>query len=648
MVLVESDSFSGEPTSGASVLMSWDELRHPVCFLSESSVVSRISPAWCLLTRGVGESDWVWREGVNALERLRTAAGNGDPGAAEAVTALESLLAGERSDWRHELWLPVGKQRVPFVFSAVAVRQPERGVTVSLIERRESASNSPSATCAIDARGHLVEHDAGFLELLGLSEQPLGSPLLWDLLAEKAPSLAAVLRATVPAVPASQLEWRWPSEGGWVEVCWYPDSKLIRLVLNPIGPSKALSLRQFEEHCDGQSPLSKQKKLDGIRRLAGGVAHDFNNRLSEILGNAELALGGDALGDEARQAFENIVVSANRSATLVKQLLAFARQETIVPKTLSLNQSIDDLLKLRQELSDEKVRLTWAPGPENPMIKADPGQIQQILEQLVSNARDAVLQSGGGEIRISTSRRMVDEETSRRHDSVEPGLFANLEVSDDGIGLDEELASHIFEPFFTTKSSGSGMGLSTVEGIVGQNGGFVEVSSERGKGSSFTISLPLKEEASGEQPSPLIKEKPSPLGPPSTTPPARASGPEAHTVLLVDDEPGLLQLCKRRLQKMGYKVLVALGPHEAIEVARAHSGKIDLLLTDVMMPNMNGRELSVRLQEMRPGLEAVFMSGYAAEILSENGMLDQGVHFLAKPFGDAELREKLATLLPTL
>ncbi len=640
MVLVESDS-SWSESNGASVLMSWDELRHPICLLSESGVVSRVSAAWSLLTKGVGETAWVWREGSNGLERLRSAAGNGDPEAGRTASALESLLSGARSDWRQDLLLTVGNREVAFVFSAVAVRQPERGVLISLIERRESSSSSSSGTCVVDSQGRVVAQDARFRELMGATERPGERPLLWDLLARRDSSLAAMLRVTLPATPSSQLEWRWPSEGGWVEVCWYPEGELTRLVLSPRSPSQAQTLRQQELPPDLEA-AGEQRKLDGIRRLAGGVAHDFNNRLSEILGNAELALAANGLSDEARQAFENIVGSANRSAVLVKQLLAFARQDTIVPKTLGLNQAVDDLLKLRQELANQKVRLSWTPDPQEPRVKADPAQIHEILEQLVNNARDAVLEGGGGEIRIRTGQRLVDATTARRYVSVEPGMYAALEVSDDGVGLDEELASHIFEPFFTTKGPGSGMGLSTVEGIVGQNGGFVEVSSRPGQGSSFTISLPLRGEESGEQPS---------LPPTASSNPSGPSNPslgeeDGYTVLVVDDEPGLLQLCKRRLQKMGYHVLVAAGPFEALEVARSHPGVIHLLLSDVMMPGMNGRELSGQLKEIRPDMSAVFMSGYAAEILSQNGMLDEGVHFLPKPFGDKELREKLTALLP--
>jgi CheY-like chemotaxis protein len=322
---------------------------------------------------------------------------------------------------------------------------------------------------------------------------------------------------------------------------------------------------------------------------------------------------------------------------LVRQLLTFARQETVSPKTMDLNRAIDDLLVLRKELVDDSVRLTWAPGPETPLIKADPGQIEQILEQLVRNAQEAVLLGGHGhpatpEIRISTGHRIVDEETSRRYLSVAPGVFARIEVTDNGCGLAEHLAPLIFEPFFTTKqdSMSSGLGLSTVEGIARQNGGFVEVVSVLGKGSSFQVSLPSQTTL-------------------ATAPPPRAEAVltqgREKTVLLVDDEPALLRLCKRRLTRLGYHVLDAEGPGQALEVAVSHPGPIDLLLSDVMMPEMNGRELAQALQEARPGLPAIFMSGYAADVLARSGVLPPGIHFLAKPFSDQELQEKLGTVL---
>jgi signal transduction histidine kinase/ActR/RegA family two-component response regulator len=616
--------------------MPWNELRHPVCLLKENGVVACTSPPWSLLTQGT-DSPWLWPKGVNVLERLRSAGHRGDIEAAEAADSLQSILRGSDEQLRRQVSLSFDHDAVPFLWTAVAVRAPQPGAVVSLFEQQPQSGGGAAATATIDDRGRLVEYNRDFAELLGFEPEMAGSSL-WELLALRDGPLAAVLQATLPSLSASELKWFWQPSQSWLEVRWFPNSDLTQLAFCVLCPKKA-RLARAVEHSQGR--LAERGNLEAIQRLAGGVAHDFNNRLTEILGNAELALASPEISDDLRGAFESIAASAHRSAALVRQLLAFSRQETISPKTLDLNSAIEDLLKLRKELEDERIRLTWTPSPETLLIKADPAQIHQILDHLVSNARDAVLRSGdenGGEIRISTGQRIVDEETSRRHSSVTPGLFAKIEVSDTGCGLDQEMAPKIFEPFFTTKQTGSGMGLSTVQGIVGQNGGFVEVISEPGKGSSFQIALPSRRlDDSVEHPV---------SGPTSAGPTDEVSGtPRPRTVLLVDDEPGLLKLCERRLLRLGCQVLVAHGSNAALDLARSHPGQIDLLLTDVMMPDLNGHELCLLLREIRPEMSALFMSGYAAEILTQNGMLDAGVHFLPKPFAEAELREAMRKAL---
>lgn len=495
-----------------------------------------------------------------------------------------------------------------------------------MIEQR--AIRSSSGACSIDSQGRLLDFNAAFAELVG--QRDLEHRHLWDVLASLDESLAAVLQATVPSVGASELEWCWQPTLTWLGVCWFPLDGQTRLVFSPLEPSRARDLSGGESPpCDPR--WLEQRKLEAIRRLAGGIAHDFNNRLSEILGNAELALSGDRMSSELREAFENITDSARRSATLVRQLLAYARQETISPETFDLNSTIEELLQLRKELVDERIRLTWTPGPETPLVKADPSQVKEILAHLVSNARDAVLldhpRDEVGEIRISTGSRIVDEETCRLHIGVSPGVFANIEVSDNGCGLSEHLAPRIFEPFFTTKKAGSGMGLPSVEGMVEQNGGFVEVVSVPGKGSSFSVMLPSPSTHSD------IPARAAKIPIPVTGRPLR--------VLLVDDELSLLHLCQRRLQRMGHHVLVADNPQTALMIVAEHLAPIDVLLTDVQMAGMNGLELSQKARRIRPEIAIVFMSGYTASLLSETGQLDPETIFLPKPFHEADLRRAI-------
>lgn len=617
---------SGGKTLDRSCLLApWAGLRHPICFLRESGVVACASPSWSLLARGAVGSPWLWSEGANGLEQLRLAAQHGDAVAALTVERLESVLRGSSPGSRQPLSLPLNQSQVPFVWTAVAVRSPRPGAVVSMIERR--APRASSGVCLVDLQGRLLEHDVAFADLVG--ESKLEGRSLWEILATLDESLAAVLQATVPSVSASELEWCWQPTCTWLEVCWFPRDGHTRLVFSPLEPSRARELAvRYGSPCDPRQV--EQRKLEAIQRLAGGVAHDFNNRLSEILGNAELALTSGRMSDDLRDAFENIADSARRSATLVRQLLAFARAHTISPRTFDLNSTIDELLDLRKELVDERIRLTWTPDPQTPLVKADPAQVKEMLAHLVSNARDAVLQeraSGrAGEIRISTSPRIVDEETCRIHSGISPGVFANIEVSDNGCGLDESLGPKIFEPFFTTKKAGSGMGLPTVEGMAEQNGGFVEVVSVPGKGSSFRVVLP----------SPQSQES---VVPTSTQAAGDAGSP--RTVLLVDDEASLLTLCKRRLQRLGYEVLVAQRPATALEMVAEHPRPIEILLTDVQMPGMNGLELSRKVHEMRPEIATVFMSGYTASLLSESGQLDSETIFLSKPFSEAELGQAL-------
>ncbi len=374
------------------------------------------------------------------------------------------------------------------------------------------------------------------------------------------------------------------------------------------------------EHLEAQ--LRQAQKMEAIGRLAGGVAHDFNNMLSVILGNAELALEDGDLAGELRESLEEIRAAGKRSANLTRQLLAFARRQTVAPRVLDLNETVAGMLTMLRRLMGEDIDLSWAPAEDLPPVRMDPSQLDQLLANLCVNARDAI--DGVGQVTIETAPARFDEAYCADHAEFEPGNYVMLAVSDSGCGMDDETLANIFEPFFTTKPPGrsTGLGLATVYGIVRQNGGFVNVYSEPGEGTSFRLYLP----AHGEPDEEVARAA-------SSAPPARG----AEIILFVEDEPAILNVGRVMLQRLGYTVLTAATPGEALEVARKHAGEIHLLLTDVVMPEMNGRELARRLLSLYPEVKRVFMSGYTANVIAHRGVLDEGVHFIQKPFARADL-----------
>jgi PAS domain S-box-containing protein len=380
-----------------------------------------------------------------------------------------------------------------------------------------------------------------------------------------------------------------------------------------------------------QEQLLQSQKMESVGRLAGGVAHDFNNMLGVILGHVDLALENASLDQALRGDLDEIRRAAERSADLTRQLLAFARKQTIAPRVLDINQTLEGMLKILRRLIGEDIDLVWLPGPEAGMVRMDPSQMDQILANLAVNARDAI--AGTGKLTIETGRATFDDAYCAEHVGFVAGEYVLLAVSDNGCGMDAETRSHLFEPFFTTKErgKGTGLGLATIFGIVRQNDGFINVYSEPGHGTTFKVYLPRHQ--------------------PAGTQPARAASAPAvggkGTVLLVEDEPAIRQVTVRMLARLGYTVISAGTPGEAIQLAREHSGEIDLLLTDVVMPEMNGRDLAKNLLSLRPGLKRLFVSGYTANVIAHHGVLDQGVLFLQKPFSIEALAAKVREALDT-
>jgi PAS domain S-box-containing protein len=384
--------------------------------------------------------------------------------------------------------------------------------------------------------------------------------------------------------------------------------------------------RAEEEKGHLEDQLRQAQKMEAVGHLAGGIAHDFNNMLSVVIGNSELLMMEELLDADAQARINNIRDAARRSADLVRQLLAFARKQTVAPKILDVNDAISGMLKMLQRLIGEDIDLEWIPGNNLGPILIDPSQIDQILANLMVNARDAI--DGVGKVTIETQYQEIDDAYCSGHPDFFPGIFIMLSVSDNGCGMTEKTIEQIFEPFFTTKgvSRGTGLGLATVYGIVKQNNGFIHVYSEPGKGSTFRIYFPRTDIKNTQE-----------VALPPVHPPAKGSG----TVLMVEDDLAILEIGHSILELLGYTVLTANSPENAIAMALAHSGDIDLLITDVVMPGMNGKELAERLAEIKPELRCLFMSGYTANVIAHHGVLDDGVMFLPKPFTVKDLADKV-------
>lgn len=383
-----------------------------------------------------------------------------------------------------------------------------------------------------------------------------------------------------------------------------------------------------------QRQLIESQRLEALGRLAGGVAHDFNNLLAVILGNVELVLDGFGDGHERREELLQVRDAANRSAALTRQLLTFARQQQVSSGTIDLNSQVQQLLGMLRRLIREDIDVQWNPGPGLPPVAIDASGLDQILTNLLLNARDAI--ESAGTIRVSTCRA---EHVKRPVPSASAGpaapAWACLQVSDTGAGIPATLLERIFEPFFTTKEigQGTGLGLATVYGVVEQAQGFIDVQSKLGEGSCFQVYLPCPGEGS-------IEGSPPPAAPPSEAPAA----PPA-TILVAEDEPSILLVARRVLERAGFKVLAAANGTEALRHAAQTEGPIDLLLTDIVMPGMSGRELRNELLRQRPTLKALFMSGYPDNEFSESESSAPGFAFLQKPFSTVELLAKVRAIL---
>ncbi|HTT33517.1 MAG TPA: PAS domain S-box protein [Methylomirabilota bacterium] len=393
---------------------------------------------------------------------------------------------------------------------------------------------------------------------------------------------------------------------------------------------RELAQRERAEEQEHSRRLEQQllltQKMEAIGRLAGGVAHDFNNLLGVILGNCEMILKNLPPDNPERTRIEEIKMAGDEASSVTKQLLAFSRQQNFQQQVLDLNTVLSDLEPLLKRIIRESIHFEMALGQDVGSIKMDRSQLAQVILNLVANARDAM--TGGGRLRIETSNIELGEAYAHEHVDVTPGPYVQLSVSDSGEGMDRETVSRIFEPFFTTKEKGrgTGLGLAMVYGIIRQGGGHIWVYSEPGKGSTFKIYFPRVTQAS------------EPVAP-ATAAATPSSGSE--TVLLVEDSRLLAKVTRDFLEGEGYTVLMAANPREALHIAESHKAHIHLLLTDVVMPEMNGRQLAEQLLTKRPGMKVLYMSGYTNGILSEHAFQVAEVAFIEKPFSQQALARKV-------
>ena len=405
-----------------------------------------------------------------------------------------------------------------------------------------------------------------------------------------------------------------------------------RAILNgKTGSTFEIFMEDISETRTLEQQLRQAQKMEAVGRLAGGIAHDFNNLLMVISGYSEFLLERLGPDPRLRGPAQEIANATQRATSLTRQLLAFSRKQMLAPKILDLNEVVTENLKMLTRMIGEDIDLVMVPSPAIGAVRADPGQIDQVIMNLAVNARDAM--PDGGKLTIETANVSLDENFARTHAPLEPGEYVMLALSDTGVGMDVDTQSRIFEPFFTTKGAkGTGLGLSTVYGIVKQSGGFIFVDSQPHRGTTIRAYFPRID--ARDEPAAMHDV----LGLPR---PERGQ----ETILLVEDEVNLRRLARQYLETQGYKILEAEDGAAALQIAAGHKGALDLLLTDVVMPGMNGRELARHVTTQRPDIRVLYMSGYAENAVGHDGTLDAGINLLQKPFSLPALKDRVREVL---
>ena len=511
-------------------------------------------------------------------------------------------------------------------------KRAEEGLRESEAKYRRLHETMMDAFVRIDMTGRIQEANRAYQALLGYSEEELLQRTNGDLTPEKwhAREAGMIAEQVLVSGHSQVYEKEYRRKDGTL----FPVELRTFLLRDDTGQPVGMwaivrditeRSRAEEEKAKLESQLRQAQKMESVGRLAGGVAHDFNNMLSVILGYAELIKARLTDDDPLLKDIQAIEKAAGHSRDVTRQLLALSRKQIIEPRLMNLNDLITSSQNTLSRLIGEDIDLRFYPEDDLQLINFDPTQVDQILVNLVVNARDAM--PDGGKLTIETANIHLDEAYCRNHLGFKPGQYVFLGLSDDGVGMDKELQSHLFEPFFTTKEvgEGTGLGLATVYGMIKQNGGFINVYSEPGQGSTFKIYIPSAGEE--EQKIPETEEVPMAYG--------------AGIVLLVEDEEMVREIAKEILEEIGYTVLDAATPQDAISLCENKDTVIDLLLTDVIMPGMSGKELKKAIEVIRPGIKVLFMSGYTSNVIAHRGVLEQGVHFIQKPFSMKDLAQKV-------
>ncbi|MFZ5949067.1 MAG: PAS domain S-box protein [Candidatus Rifleibacteriota bacterium] len=512
-------------------------------------------------------------------------------------------------------------------------------LSISLKRQRKTAEELESfftvnldLLCIADLDGNFVKTNKAWSSILGYSTEELNKMKFLDFVHEE--DIEATLKAMKNLEKGEEVlnfinRYR-AKDGSYRHIEWRsnPKGRLIYAAARDITERKHAQ----EEREKLQTQLNQAQKMESVGRLAGGVAHDFNNMLAVIIGQTELAMKKVAPEKAAYSNLKEIFNAAQRSAGLTRQLLAFARRQPVMPRVLDLNETVQGMIKMLERIIGEDIDMIWLPGNELWPVKIDPTQIDQILANLCVNARDAI--SGVGKVIIETANVVLNDDLCETKPDFYAGEFVRLTVTDDGIGMDSATILHLFEPFFTTKEvgKGTGLGLATVYGAVRQNKGFIDVYSEPDNGTSFKIFLPRHS----------LENTPEPG---KTSNRVLSTRPGHEVILLVEDDLAMLKTTRIILEDEGYTVLAANSPGEALKMARDQGGRVDILISDVVLPEMNGKDLAHELAKICPKLSCLFMSGYTADFISKHGVLEEGVNFIEKPFVIENLLAKLRTIV---
>ena len=578
-------------------------------------------------TNGRHVTDWHGPEAKNAV-----------------LQAIEDVMTQGRASIEAPLVAKDG-HLVPFILTGIKFEAEGQrylmGIGIDITERQQAVEKLGKTVARLKALFNatsdsviLIEPDGTILDLnenAALRRDTNTNTMLGgNLFSFLPPAAAASRQEAVSRILAEKrlIQYEELRDGRHYSVRLYPVMDDLGKVVQIAGFSRDITEHKLSEKetINLQAQLHQAQKMEAVGQLAGGVAHDFNNMLAVILGYAELSMEQVKAPHPLLTNLKEIRRAAQRSADITRQLLAFARKQTVAPKVLDLNETVEGMLKMLRRLIGEDINLAWLPGTGLWPVRIDPSQIDQILANLCVNARDAILEPGN--IVVETGNCTFDAEYCAGHAGFVTGEYARLTVSDNGCGMDKHTLAHIFEPFFTTKGvgQGTGLGLATVYGAVKQNNGFINAYSEPSRGTTFSIYLPRHLDDAWQAPAEETVER-------------ALQGDE--TILLVEDEPTLLRLTTTMLQHLGYTVLATDRPGEAIRLAGEYGGQIHLLLTDVIMPQMNGRDLAERLGKNRPDMKCLFMSGYTANVISHHGVLDAGVNFIQKPFSKHDLALKI-------